>query len=313
MTKINILLGAAAAVGFFAAAGAASAESSTLGYSYADSGVGHCTHLADNCANGVGVVYDTPGTFTSVFNANASNSAAEPAWGSAYGQAGPGAGFLAAPVLHAETNGVAFHDGAFSWVYSDTQGVQGYTWSGAATDISLSAFVGTFDFTVSNTGYGQAGAAFAILNHLVGEDSALGDSWFKGDGAYGFQNGCGTAGAIAIAESGVVSGPGLHSMTLAPTCGGATSFHLETNETFYLWARLSTFHANDGFTNAGHTFSVSLSPTASPELVQQLQQNLQVGAPFAGNVPEPSTWAMLMVGLGGVGAVLRRRQRTVLA
>jgi hypothetical protein len=32
-----------------------------------------------------------------------------------------------------------------------------------------------------------------------------------------------------------------------------------------------------------------------------------------GGVPEPSTWAMMLVGFGGLGAVLRRRRRDVVA
>ena len=31
-----------------------------------------------------------------------------------------------------------------------------------------------------------------------------------------------------------------------------------------------------------------------------------------GAVPEPSTWALMMVGFGGLGAMLRRRSRTAL-
>lgn len=35
--------------------------------------------------------------------------------------------------------------------------------------------------------------------------------------------------------------------------------------------------------------------------------------PPPGGVPEPATWAMLILGMGGVGATMRRRKRTMLA
>jgi len=41
--------------------------------------------------------------------------------------------------------------------------------------------------------------------------------------------------------------------------------------------------------------------------------NLNFGTPYTSAVPEPSTWAMMIVGLGGMGAVLRRRRREILA
>lgn len=41
--------------------------------------------------------------------------------------------------------------------------------------------------------------------------------------------------------------------------------------------------------------------------------NLVVVPPMTGGVPEPSTWAMMILGLGGVGAVMRRRKMATLA
>ena len=37
------------------------------------------------------------------------------------------------------------------------------------------------------------------------------------------------------------------------------------------------------------------------------------GAPVGGGVPEPATWAMMMVGFGGLGAMMRRRRSVALA
>lgn len=41
--------------------------------------------------------------------------------------------------------------------------------------------------------------------------------------------------------------------------------------------------------------------------------NVRVAAPVVSAVPEPATWAMMILGLGGVGAVLRTRRREGLA
>jgi hypothetical protein len=43
--------------------------------------------------------------------------------------------------------------------------------------------------------------------------------------------------------------------------------------------------------------------------------NLQGTADLAGvgGVPEPATWAMMLIGFGGLGAVLRRRRSLVFA
>ncbi len=41
--------------------------------------------------------------------------------------------------------------------------------------------------------------------------------------------------------------------------------------------------------------------------------NVVLGTPVVSAVPEPGTWAMMILGLGGVGAVLRSRRRGALA
>lgn len=306
----TVLMAAAAAAGLF---GAGHASAFDLGWSFSGTGVGHCQN-GQPCGNGTGVTYDQQ-AFDYNNNHNATSTASTAARGTATGSANPGAGFLAAPELHAKTVGAPFSAGAYSWNYAEVQGVQGYTWTGAATDLALSAFTGVFDFTVSGPDYGQASAAFAILDHTVGEVQAEGDFWFKRDASYGFLGTCSDAGAIAIAETGTIIGSGAHSATLNPTCGAST-FHLETGETFYLWARLEVFTAGLSTTDASHTFSIGLSPNASPDLVTLLSNNLVRAAPLdlGSSAPEPGTWAMMLVGFGGLGAVLRRRRvRTMLA
>lgn len=304
MGKLRVFLVGLAAAGSLSAGHAAAVT--TLGWSISSTGVGHCS--GSPCT---APVWDNR-TFDYDYSHNASSTASDPARGVAHGSANPGSGFLAAPQLHADTAGAPYSAGAYSWNYSQVQGVQGYTWTGAPTDLALSAFAGTLDFTVGTGGYGQATAAFAILDHRVGEDHALGDFWYKANGKdYGFLGTCSDTGAIAIAETGVINGPGLHTATLSPTCGSPT-FHLDTGETFYLWARLFAFTAGNAFTDASHTFSVGIAPDAAPDVVKQLTDNIVRAPPLhvGTSVPEPSVWSLVILGFGAVGHALRRRKTT---
>ena len=66
-------------------------------------------------------------------------------------------------------------------------------------------------------------------------------------------------------------------------------------------------------TDASHTFNVTITPEAQPlvqetlvaSLAQADGENLSIPT---GAIPEPSTWAMTILGFGGIGAVLRRRR-----
>jgi hypothetical protein len=61
--------------------------------------------------------------------------------------------------------------------------------------------------------------------------------------------------------------------------------------------------------NRGRLQWFSLTPTGAGMQID----NLNFGSPIASAVPEPATWAMMILGLGGVGAVLRTRRREGLA
>lgn len=310
MRRFRVALGAAvAAAGFMLVPGSATA----LSWSLSSTGVGRCTDLATNCAGGAGVVYNDEG-LDHGFSKDAVSSATHPQRGLAHGSAHGGEGFLAAPVLHADASGAPFADGAYSWVYSQVQGIQSYVWTGEAADISLNAFQGQLEFFNSIAGYGFASAAFGIFDQSldvgVNEVNPVADYWYNADANYGFAGQCGDQGAIAIAETGRVDAKGDQTATLSPTCGAET-FHVETGQTFYLWARLSVFHASDGFTDASHTFRVGLAPDAPDELVQTLSANLQLGPPLniGTSVPEPGAWALMLLGFSAAGAALRRARR----
>jgi len=64
--------------------------------------------------------------------------------------------------------------------------------------------------------------------------------------------------------------------------------------------------------NLNDTFNVTLNLTGVPNVGAMSVSNIvQVGSGLA--VPEPSTWAMMILGLGGVGAAMRRTPRTAAA
>jgi hypothetical protein len=64
--------------------------------------------------------------------------------------------------------------------------------------------------------------------------------------------------------------------------------------------------------NQNNTFSVNLTLSGVPTAgTISVTETIQQGSGFA--VPEPATWAMMLLGFGGVGAALRRTRRTAAA
>lgn len=62
---------------------------------------------------------------------------------------------------------------------------------------------------------------------------------------------------------------------------------------------------NAGVAFAGTAFSIDFGGTAG----QTGYDNITFGSDVAGAVPEPSTWAMMLVGFGAVGGALRSSKR----
>jgi hypothetical protein len=250
-------------------------------------------------------------------------------FGNAWASAEAGEGLLGLPVLHAfaESRSVGLGLSNNPYIGVDIaiiQAVQGYTnTSDQNLIIPLSAFQGLVDYNVTGApGAVSAGIAVttsAILDPLVAAQwSALG-----GQGHFGeFTAGCGTAGALAIGQSGArnsQAGPATQYAGFGATsCTGGDTYLLAPNETFYVWARLGVTHSTIGVTDASNTFNVTIAPEYQQLVQEQIAPSLQFASganldiPMSA-VPEPATWAMMILGYGGVGLYIRRRKHWAVA
>lgn len=93
-------------------------------------------------------------------------------------------------------------------------------------------------------------------------------------------------------------------------CGGSGTYDLRTlgafGDTYSANAFISAFGVGDG-SGAGTSFSaladnLALTTTAGTNRVN-------FAAPVSGAVPEPATWAMMLLGFGCVGSAMRRNRR----
>jgi hypothetical protein len=74
----------------------------------------------------------------------------------------------------------------------------------------------------------------------------------------------------------------------------------------------TTFHPETiSFTGLGGAQTVSFGVTTTADNTDALLDNVALAGPNL--VPEPATWALLVLGFGGAGAALRRRRAMVLA
>jgi hypothetical protein len=330
------MAGAAAIAGAFTLAAPAQAAD-TLGWSFAFAHVERCPF------NPTGTCGPTAGTLQELGqavqfgpdrNSFASVSPVDYAatkpfdYGTAFASASagtpsPGAP-LALPELHAYTSGTIVNaDQGFSWNFASAQGALGFRNATAdAITFDIGTFIGVADFTSSApAGNGFVSASLAVLNSNV-EDAAVGNAWYQYSnlpGQFGqFAADCSTGGAgIALSNPPALftaASPG--GITVAPTActPGATTFTLDPGEAFYLWARLSTFRAADGLTDASNTFRIQFAPTVSAATQQFLAASLvQVPGLNVSTAPEPAEWALIITGFAGVGAALRRRRRLATA
>lgn len=97
--------------------------------------------------------------------------------------------------------------------------------------------------------------------------------------------------------------PAVTNLTLTWAGGGYHNAGGPFPETNFTLSALSTFNSIrfDGYT--GHAVKNNGATTG------QATNNVgPVSVPFSAGVPEPASWALMLMGFGGLGAVLRRRR-----
>ena len=124
------------------------------------------------------------------------------------------------------------------------------------------------------------------------------------------------SGALAAGgynSSGLQAGEHTVSIGLSSRCGGG-AIRINPGDSFVVFATLQAISNRSGFLDATQTFSVQydeqntfFADTQNSVGAGFLNSNITQGAA----VPEPSTWAMMIIGFGAAGSMIRRRKAVV--
>ena len=190
-----------------------------------------------------------------------------------------------------------------------------FTYDGdAAIDLALQGrlhYITSGDFEETEApGEGQLYAQLAILpvSAIAGYTPATSAIELISNDALNFAD-CST-GALAFASARALGTSGEHTVNLGFTQGcDGQALTFSKGDSFVLVATLQAISNRSGFINAMNTFTVQYDEentvyTGTTDRVglATLQQTVN------GAVPEPGTWALMIVGFGGAGAMLRRRR-----
>lgn len=285
------------------AAGAATA-SGVVKWSYAEVGVGSCNAATCNPAHPAAYIARP---IDQGFKHNSSISYSDPTRGSASAAVTLG-DFPSLQELHAIASGKPDAAGAKSWDFAFVEASVGFTWTGPTMALARDTFVGTLAFSNTGSWYGFANGSLAILDSAI-EDPAIGNLWTRDNGTGGFSATCSTPGAESILTTGVIATKGLHQVVMTnPQCATPT-FNMVHNQNFYFASRLETFVFGNEVSDASSTFSLDFKEGTSPDLQKFIATHV---API-GSVPEPSSWALMLLGFGALGATLRLRRQAAAA
>jgi hypothetical protein len=122
-----------------------------------------------------------------------------------------------------------------------------------------------------------------------------------------FLDGCGAQGVLSAVNGGgaLVTGGGTPGPTTTGSCSGSSEtagpLMLQPGQTVLVVAGLQLLTNRGGAIDALDTFTTEFTPDAGVDVA-----DLRSGESILG-VPEPTTWAMLIVGFFGLGGLIRRR------
>jgi hypothetical protein len=281
------------------ASGAAMADG-LASWSYANVGVGSCDAATCNASHPA-VYIAKP--VDQGYNYNASTSYSDSTRGSASAWVTLD-DFPSLPELHAIASGKPDAGGAKSWNYAFTQASVGFRWTGPTMSIARDTFVGTLDWSNTGAFFGYANGSLAIVSNAI-EDPAIGLLWTLDNGNGGFGATCATTGAESILTTGVISTKGFGQTAVTnPLCAMPT-INLVHGQDFFFESRLETFVFGNEVSDASGTFTIGFKDGTSPDLERLIASHVAA----IGSVPEPSTWALMMLGFGALGTALRSRRR----
>lgn len=121
-------------------------------------------------------------------------------------------------------------------------------------------------------------------------------------------------GASVGLENILITLPGLttgFSLNFGTFNGSNVSFLLSNGDSLALSSAASNSYLVPGFFGITDTTAFSSIRVTSPDFVLNVS-NVAYGA-VGGGIPEPGAWALMLVGIGALGAALRARRRTATA
>jgi choice-of-anchor C domain-containing protein len=197
---------------------------------------------------------------------------------------------------------------------------------GVATSAGAAAFTnGSFELGVNpgSTFVTLGNGSTGVTGWVVGGDSIdyIGGYWQAEDGSRSIDLSGNANGSIAQTFDTVAGQAYLVNFFLAgnPDGGPAAKLEITSADGGQQQNSVFTVTGSDSRANMGWTaFSYNFLATGSSTTLAFASATGTAFGPALDNVsvaavPEPASWALMLVGFGGLGAVLRRQRRTVAA
>lgn len=194
---------------------------------------------------------------------------------------------------------------------------QSYRYDGpAAADFALVGNLHIVDSSGNASGQSLPGGAIAAarLNVWNATDWATFNSaadMVSGPFSYQFSSGCGAGQGGPLSAVGttvaLTGGERNIGLSLGDSCNGNGLIRLNPGDEFVVAGSMQLIANRGGWIDASQTFTVALDPTLGAATIAALQSGLSPASLAA--VPEPASWAMMMLGFGAMGAALRRRAK----